>query len=778
MTTTPDAISATSRVDALVAEMTLDEKLAQLGSAFAFDLIDENGVDPKRFEERCRHGIGQVTRMAGATALARTEVAETINAIQHQLRTETRLGIPAIVHEECLAGFMARDATVFPQPLALGASWDPELSARMGWTIATQMRLTGATIGLAPVLDIARDPRWGRTEETLGEDPHLVSVLGLAMVLGLQHDNDGTGVIATAKHFVGHGAPEGGRNAASPHIGARELRDVYLPSFEQAVRHGRIGAVMHAYHDIDGVPCIANDELLIDVLRGQWGFEGTVISDYNGVEELHHAHQIASDLEDAAAQSLMAGLDVELPETSGFGEPLARAVTSGRVPIERVDEAVRRVLLQKVELGLFDAPPIDIDAVRSADAEAEAAALDAARATFVMLQNRNDRLPLRGDESVAVVGPHADRPRALVGDYAHVIHQLLLEELTTRSLAGSPPIPDFLKMHTVLDTVPSVGQALTEAWAGPVSVVPGCDVDSDDRSGIESAVEAARSSDVAVIVAGDLSGMTPESTCGESRDRVSLDLPGVQPELIRAVAATGTPTVLVLLSGRPNTVTDLADLVDVVFWSALPGRYGGQALAEILSGAIEPTARLPITMPRHVGQVPLHYMHNPSSATSRWRDDYADESHLPMWAFGHGLGYTTFELNGAVAPAEIASTDEAIEFTTTITNTGERPGRTVVQVYLEQPSASVVRPARRLIAFEAVELDPGQSTDVRLDVPTCRLAFVGRDHQRAVEPGHVELAVGLASDDIQHRCPITITGQTRPVDAPAPVWQPRNHNKS
>ena len=653
--TTTEAGTVHERVEDLLERMTLAEKIAQLGSQFAFNLLAPEGVDAGEFARRAPDGIGQVTRLAGATGLRRADLVARANEIQRHLLDHTRLGIPAIVHEECLAGYMARDAEIFPQPLGLASSWDPDLSQRMGAAIARQMRLAGAHFGLGPVLDIARDPRWGRVEETYGEDPHLASVMGLAMVIGLQRDGDGTGILATAKHFVGHGAPEGGRNAATPHIPPRELVEVFMAPFEQAVRHGRVEALMHAYHDLDGIPCIANEELLNGVLRQQWGFAGTVVSDYNGVEELHEAHRLVPDLEHAAAVALSSGLDVELPESSGFGAPLERALADGLVTKSAVDDAVRRVLRQKFELGLFEDPFVDPARLEAADDDAREVAREAALGSIIMLQNRDGLLPLASPSKVALIGPHAQSGRGMLGDYAHVAHQQLLVEMSSRSLAGSPPIPEYLELATELEGVESIADALARELPADLHVLAGCAINDDDRSGIAAAVELAADADVAVLAVGELSGLTPECTTGESRDRVELGLPGVQQELVEAVVATGTPTVLVLVSGRPNSIGWAAEHIGSILWAPLPGRFGAEAIANVVTGAAEPIGRLPITVPRHVGQIPIHYLHNPSSFRSRWRDDYVESSYTPLWAFGHGRGYTTFELGAVTGPASVGA---------------------------------------------------------------------------------------------------------------------------
>ena len=757
------------RVADLLARMTLAEKVAQLGSVFAFDLLGPGGLDTAALEQRLAGGVGQVTRMAGVTSLARHEVAALTNQVQRHLREETRLGIPALMHEECLAGYMAADATMFPQALAVAASWRPSLARSIGRIIGSQMRLSGAHFGLAPVLDIARDPRWGRIEETYGEDPFLTSVLGLAMVEGLQDHTTGHGIIATAKHFVGHGVPEGGRNAATPHIPPRELAEVFLAPFEQVVRHGGVGAVMHAYHDLDGVPCIANRELLTGLLREDWGFTGVVVSDYNGVEELFEAHRLVPDLQAAAVMALEAGLDVELPETSGFGEPLVRAVEERRVDESGVDDAVRRVLAQKFELGLFDDPYVDEGAVTSVDRAADELASRAAQASIVMLKNEGEVLPLAAGSTLAVIGPNASDPRALLGDYAHVAHQELLAEHRSAPMAGSPPTPEFLQLQLVPAGVASVVEALDASWDGEIRFARGCDITGDDTTGFAEAIDLARASDVAVLVLGERSGLTWEATTGESRDRTRLGLPGVQQDLLEAVVATGTPVVLVVLSGRPNSLPWAAQHVPSILWCVPPGQGGAGALAGVLTGAHEPLGRLPVTVARDVGQVPIHYGHNPSGFRSRWRGDYVDVDHRPLWPFGHGHGYTAFEISSLEAPTEAATDGSPLRVRFRAENTGRRRGETVVQIYAEQEGTSVVRPAQRLVWFGVIALDHGSSDIVEIEIPVARLNLVDRRYQRVVEPSTVVLAAGLSSTAIHARATVRLTGAAAPVEVPPPA---------
>ena len=551
------ALAVADRVDDLLGRMTLEEKLAQLGSIWVFEVLDVDRVEPGKAQERLGAGIGQITRVAGATSFEMPVVAALANEIQRFLVQGTRLGIPAIVHEECLHGLVARDAVCFPQSIGLAAAWDPELLEALASSFARQLRAMGAHQGLAPIFDVARDPRWGRIEETYGEDPYLIAALGVAYVRGLQ-EGGGAPVLATGKHMVGHGLPEGGMNRAPAHIGPRELRDVYLWPFEAAVREAGMRSMMHAYEDVDGVPCVASRELFTTTLREEWGFDGIVVSDYAGIDELVESHAIVGDLGAAAALALEAGIDVELPSTAAFGAPLAQALAAGDVDPALVDRAVARVLAVKFELGLFEAPYVDAAAARPPLETDRALARDAARASIVLLEN-DGTLPLRDDlATIAVIGPNADSARNLLGDYAHVAHIETLLEMRDNPIGF--PVPDDLDLSDELEGRSTILDAIRErcAHGAEVRFAAGGDVLDASDAEIAEAADAARGADVAIVVVGERSGLTLACTCGEMRDRMELGLPGRQEELVAAVAATGTPVVLVLVAGRPLAIPEAA----------------------------------------------------------------------------------------------------------------------------------------------------------------------------------------------------------------------------
>jgi beta-glucosidase len=736
------------RVEDLLARMTTDEKAAQLGSAWVFQLADGTDLHRERAQALLAHGLGQVTRVCGASSLDPEQAAGLANAIQRFLVERTRLGIPAIVHEEICSGLMARGTPVFPQAIGLASTWDPELAEALADAVRSQMRAIGAHQGLSPVLDVCRDPRWGRTEETFGEDPHLVARMGAAFVRGLQGEDLRDGVIATAKHFVGYAASEGGLNWAPAHLPPRELREVHLHPFEAAVRTAGLRSVMNGYHELDGVPCAADRGLLTGILRDEWGFEGVVVSDYFAVRQLADYHRLVDDAGDAAAMALVSGLDVELPSTDCFGAPLREALASGRLPTAVLDEAVRRALRAKFELGLFERPFVDPgEAARVAELpEHRALARRIAVRSLVLLRN-DGTLPLAAGASIAVIGPNAHAARHLFGDYTYPAH---VESLLEMSLAGrntfAVPLANGAAPEAAIVRAPTVLDALRERFPN-VAYAPGCDVSGTSRQGFAAAVRLAAAADVAVLVVGDKAGLTDDCTSGESRDRASLDLTGVQEDLVRAVLATGTPVVLVLVAGRPAGSAELHERCAAVLMAWLPGQEGAAAVAAALAGDAAPGGKLPISFPRTAGQLPVFYGHKASGGRSHWKGDYVDGPAGPLHPFGHGLSYTTFALSAACAGPDEVPWSGSLTVRVTVENTGSRAGDEVVQLYARRARASVTRPVLELKGFARVGLEPGERRTLAFEVPAGQLGFYDRQLAYVVEPGVVELLVGASSED-------------------------------
>ncbi|MEU5553043.1 glycoside hydrolase family 3 N-terminal domain-containing protein [Micromonospora sp. NPDC047793] len=738
-----------ARVRELLGRMTIEEKVAQLvgfwekedGETVA--PLQGEFADVGKLETFSRHGLGHLTRAYGTRPVDAEARASWLWKFQSDLVTGTRLGIPAIVHEECLTGLSAWKAATYPTPLAWGAACDPELVTEMAEAIGASMRALGIHQGLSPVLDVIRDPRWGRVDECIAEDPYLVGTIGTSYVRGLQAQ----GVLATLKHFAGYSASRAGRNFAPVHAGPRELADVLLPPFEMAILDGDARSVMHSYAEIDGVPVAADPTMLTGILRDRWGFDGTVVADYFGVAFLNLLHHVAADNADAAVQALTAGVDIELPTGDAY-LTVAESVRSGRLDEAVVDRAVLRVLRQKEALGLLDATfddepqPVDLDSP-----EHRSIARRLAEKSVVLVANQGV-LPLPAGRRVAVVGPNADREGALFGCYSFLNHVLVQH----------PDVETGIEVPTVL------AAARAEFGTDLVSWARGCDVDSEDRSGFDEAVATAAAADVAVLVVGDHAGLFGRGTVGEGCDREDLELPGVQRELAEAVLATGTPVVLVLLTGRPYVLGWAMDRCAAVVQAFFPGEEGAGAIVGVLSGRVNPSGRLPVSLPGSAGAQPFSYLHPTLGEGS----EVTNLPATPVASFGHGLSYTTFEYADLTVPATVP-TDGALPVTVRLTNTGAVAGDEVVQLYGRDLVGSVTRPVAQLLGYRRVHLEPGQSVTVELTVPTTRLAFSDRSLTRVVEPGDVDLWVGSSvRRDAEGRT--TLVGDTAVVTNASPRW--------
>lgn len=740
-------VRVSARIKDLIAEMTLDEKLAQIVGFWEGE--EGDSVAPMQAESAPRgtldhaieHGLGHLTRVYGTNPVDATERAHYLWARQRQLVTGTRLGIPALVHEEILTGLSVWKAATFPTPLAWGAAGDPELVQRMGELIGTSMRELGIHQGLAPVLDVVRDPRWGRVEECIGEDPYLVGALGTAYVRGVQS----AGVHATLKHFVGYSASKAGRNFGPVSAGPRELADQLLIPFEMAVLDGNARSVMHSYAEIDGVPVAANPELLTGVLRDQWGFDGVVVADYFGVAFLKHLHQVAPDLADAAHQALTAGVDIELPTGDAYMAPLKAAIEAGDVDIALVDRALSRALAQKEELGLLDedfsaGPPTSV--VLDGPQHREVARTLAEES--IVLVSNDGTLPLARDLRIAVIGPNADRFQALFGCYSFANHVLAQRPGVDLGFAAD-----------------SAADGLRHEF-GNVELVQGCAIDDDDTSGFGAAVAAASAAEVAVMVVGDTAGLFGRGTVGEGCDRDDLELPGVQRQLVEAVIATGTPVVVVLMTGRPYAIAWATAACAAVVQAFFPGEEGASAIAGVLSGRVNPSGRLPVSLPRSSGAQPYTYLH----PTLGGGTEVTTVDPSPVAVFGHGLSYTTFAYEGFAAAAEVP-TSGAMTASVTLTNTGARAGGHIVQLYARDLVGSVTRPVAQLVGFQRVFLEPGARATVAFEVPTTRVAFTDRTMTRVVEPGAMTLWVGDSSHRLAE-AEVTLTGPKHPVTSASP----------
>ena len=741
------------RLDALIAEMTLVEKVAQLGSVWlGFDVVTGE-VAPMQnvfsrnvaWPESGAEGLGHFTRIFGTRPVTAKEGVQRVRDLQWELVESTRLGIPAIVHEECLTGFTTYQATVYPTALAWAATFDPELVIQMASAIGRDMAAVGVHQGLSPVLDVVRDYRWGRVEETLGEDPYLVSQLGTAYVRGLEEN----GVIATLKHFAGYAVSKAARNHAPVSMGPRELADYILPPFEHAVRVGRARSVMNSYTDVDGMPVAADPAMLTDLLRHAWGFTGTVVSDYGAVTFLQLMHRIAGTEGEAAGYALAAGIDVELPSTLCYGEPLLAEIEAGRVDEALVDRALRRVLVQKLELGLLDAgwspepldAGIDLDSAGNRDI-----ARRMAESSIVLLDNPSGLLPLQTPQRIAVIGPCADDPQAFFGCYAFPNHVI-------------PQFPEFDQgIGIVADSLLTALRA--EFPAAEMHYERGCQVSGGDLSGVGAAVDEAAAADVVVLAVGDRAGLFGNGTSGEGCDAEDLNLPGRQPQLVEAILETGRPTVLLSVSGRPYALGQYQDRAAAIVQAFFPGEEGGSALSGVLSGRVNPSGKLPVEVPRHPGGQPHTYLAPPLGQNSQ---GVSNLDPTPAFPFGHGLSYTSFRYDQLRASAVELDTAGSVELTVTVENTGAREGDEVVQLYAADPVASVTRPITQLIGFARVRLAPAASAEVCFTVHSDRLSFTGRTMERIVEPGEVLFRVGTAGATFADPVSVEVTGSRRTI---------------
>ncbi|MVT04470.1 beta-glucosidase [Enterobacter sp. 10-1] len=760
------------RVADLLSRMTLEEKFAQMHGYWL--VLDENGEHRERSDmsdefagvseqtslaERLKLGVGQITRPLGTHIVAADSGVRAANRLQKMLMEETRLGIPALFHEECLVGLLCKEATLFPSSLNYGSTWDPELVARAAREIGAEARSTGCKQGLAPVLDVSRDVRWGRTEETFGEDPWLVGVMACAYVDGLQGEK--RDVLATLKHYVGHSFSEGARNHAPVHLGFCELNDTFLLPFEMAVKLSNAGSVMPAYHDIDNQPGHSDGFLLTTLLRQRWGFDGIIVADYGGVSLLHQHHGISHDAAESAALAFNAGLDVELPKDD-CARHLDEALERGLIAVEKIDEIVARTLTEKFRLGLFERPYTDVAGITLQSASARQAAREVATRSLTLLENRAC-LPLQGEPKVAVVGPTADDPLALLSGYSFPVHLIIsdmLEEVSQvttplaalRHYLGDRRVSYAKGCHIIEQRMAGAPVFPGDSGGKPMQQSPV----SFDTSLIPAAVRAAEESDVVVACVGDLAGLFQSGTVGEGSDTDSLNLPGVQQRLLEALVATGKPVIVVMTGGRPYNLQGLEEKVAALLMAWAPGQEGGWAIADVLTGREEPQGRLVVSVPKSAGAMPYYYNHKLKSGGTPFAFHFGSR-----YPFGYGQSWTTFRYGEPQLLASQVAMEGEIALQVTIRNDGERRGSEVVQLYVRDKVASMVRPVQELKAFRRVTLDPGETATLTFYLPVDMLNFTRRDGQRIVEPGEFVLQVGASSADIRGTATVTVKGEVR-----------------
>jgi len=738
-------LTVDQRVVDLLSRMTLEEKVAQMEGAwenkdFHKDpqtmFVDEKGnFLPERAAVLMKDGLGQISRPSEGRGPR--EMAEFTNTVQKWMIERTRLGIPVLFHDECMHGHVAMNGTSYPAAIALASSWDPELLREVFTATAAEARARGAHQCLAPVLDLARDPRWGRTEETYGEDPYLVTKLGVAAIRGFQGAGpsiDKSHVLATAKHFAVHGQPEGGTNVAPGNYSERVVREYFLKPFEAAVREAHVGTVMASYNEIDGIPSHSNKHLLVDVLRHEWGFDGALVSDYFGISELIKIHHVAGTPAEAAKMALEAGVDIELPFYATY-DTLPTQVKQGTVSEHDIDRAVTNLLRAKFQLGLFDDPYVDAAAAEKItnNTEHQKLALKAAHEAITLLKNQDRLLPLDKTKyrKIAVIGPNAADVH--LGGYSNK---------PGRGVSILQGIKD--KVGSGVEVLYAEGCKITESlpdWNADKVVLGDAALNAKR---IEEATKVAKKADLIILALGDNEQTSREAWAPEHEgDRDSLDLLGNQDDLAKAMVGTGKPVLVVLLHGRPNAVNYIAASVQAIVDGWYLGQEGGTAVADVLFGDYNPGGRLPITVPRSVGQLPDYYYQKPSA-----KREFLGSTTQPLFVFGWGLSYTKFEYgNLRLAPAQIGpkgSTKAQVD----VKNAGALRGDEVVQLYIRDEVSSVTRPVKELRGFRRLSLEPGERKTVEFILGPDELSFLNRDMHRVVEPGTFKIMVGGNSKDL------------------------------
>ena len=742
-----------ARAEDLLARMTLEEKIVQLRAVWddKTEIFDSSlDLDPAKLKRRFPHGLGQLSRPSDATGPASPRVVprrdvrrtvELVNAVQKYAVEETRLGIPAFFHEEGLHGYAAVGATSFPQAIALASTWDPGLVREVNGVTAREIRARGVHLVLSPVVDIARDPRWGRIEETFGEDPFLVSEIGVASVLGLQGElvdgrlADGK-VFATLKHMTGHGQPESGTNIGPAPFSERELRENFFPPFESAIERAGVELVMASYNEIDGVPSHVNTWLLKDVLRDEWGFKGVVVADYYAIDQLVGLHHVADSLQQAAVRAFNAGVDIDLPNGDAYAT-LLDAVRKGQVEESKIDAAVMRVLELKFRSGMFEQPFADAGYAEQItnNAEARALARKAAERSIILLENDGMlplKLPAGNDKPViAVIGPNAAVAR-LGGYYGEPPH-------TVSILDGVKE-----KVGDRADIRFAQGVVITEDddwWAD--EVVLG-DPEENSRL-IREAVDVARDADVILLAIGDTEQTSREGWADSHLgDRASLDLVGEQQELFDALRALDIPLTVILINGRPTSTVAISEQANALIEGWYLGEQGGHAVANVLFGDVNPGGKLPVTIPRHVGQLPMYYNHKPTS-----KRGYLFDTTEPLYPFGWGLSYTSFELAGPRLSRSRIKPGESVDVEVRVRNTGRVAGDETVQLYVRDKVSSVTRPVKELKAFERVTLGPGERRTVRFTLTPESFRMWNDRMERVVEPGEFDIMTGPNSVELE-----------------------------
>ena len=731
------------KVEALLAKMTLEEKIAQVCSVPVRQATaaEEGFANSKNSTYvRIKNGIGSLENpFDPKTAI---QSAKVINQMQRFLVDSTRLKIPAIVGSECLHGHAGGGSTIFPQAIAMGCSWNPTLVNKVFDITGREARMRGATEAHTPVLDLGRDPRWGRIEETYGEDSYLVSQMAYAAVTGLQGGNTGmpgqTHIISSPKHFAGYAQVAGGRNFAPTAMSTRTLYDDILPPFKTAVTKANALGMMASHCDIDGIPAHGNHWLLTELLRNQWGFKGIVVSDYNDIERLHIFHHVAESTNDAAKMALKAGMDLDLPNMNAYGN-LKEVIQSDPTVMKDLDQSVRRILSVKFKLGLFENPFVDEAACEKfvGSSENVAISLKMAEESIVLLKNENNTLPLNKEQlkSIAIIGPNA---KSLdTGVYSIPNNRIVSIYDGLKKEVGNTIVVNYAEGCKIPEvSTTKVPNTQTKYFT----------LEEEEKSILE-AVEMAKKSDVAIVCVGGNINTSREAvfSVNHKGDRSNIDLFGNQEELIKRIYETGKPVIVILMGGKPYAIPEVEKQAKAILSTFYSGEQAGTAISNILFGKVNPSGKTCVSFPRSVGQLPVYY----SQKETAFYKDYIDETSDPLFAFGHGLSYTSFEIKNLKLEKQTITKNEKLPFSVTVKNTGKVAGAEVVQVYFLDKVASITRPAKLLVRFEKVFLEPGQEKTISFQLnPEEDLSFSGKDYKRIVEPGKFELMIGNSSDKI------------------------------
>jgi beta-glucosidase len=710
-------------VDKLILNMTTEEKVAQLIGTGWKDWFKDGKLANSNLN-KISSGIGNICQFACMSDLTLEQHKESINEVQKYLIDQTRLGIPALFHEEATCGLAARGATSFPQQLGMGCTWNPELIRKNTATIRELMSKVGARFTLAPNLDINRNTHWGRIEETYGEDPYLTSLLGLAYIQSMQTKDLRNGVAVTLKHFAGYG--DGGAALQEPWI----FREESLRPYEVAIRYGQAQAAMCGYHLFNKLPCAASKELLTDILRGQLGFDGLVVSDYGAIDQITDRYHLANNYKEAAVQAILAGTDIDFPSGSSF-RYLPEMINKGVIPMQTLNKAVERILMLKARLGILNKKASDLIPVGEIvgdPKESRKLAYQSACQSIVLLKNKGI-LPFNDNiKSIAVVGPNANSPESLNGDYSH--------QTLAANCANIPIRPDDPQLVTLLDGIKAKTSTDKKivfhkgcTWTGPVTI------NADSLKLISDC-------DLIIVAVGE-----NKDLCGEGHDRSDARLPGAQEELIRTLAALGKPVVLVYLGGRPPVLTNVEPYCSAIVCAWYPGEEGGNAMADLLLGNINPSGKLSTTLPRSNEQCPIAY---------EWGYNPDD---MPLYPFGHGLSYTTYVYDGFRAPSTINVSQKEFPVTFTVKNTGTCKGVEIAQLYIVPLDIKAPHPKQMLRGFARIELNPGEKKNITINISPQTLAFYNKDMKLFIESGKYELLLGASSTDIKAKAVITLSGK-------------------